>query len=391
MIIKNSPIKIDSHNIFENDALDREKTIKSLTTLVMDITDPFVLSINGDWGIGKTTFVKLWRIYLQQQNINSIHFNAWKNDFSKEPILSILGEFNEYIDENFSDEDESSIKTKFNKVKEVSAEIIKRAVPAMVKGATAGVLDIDKGFESAIGAMTEESSKKLIENYSKEKEITEKFKEAIKKVLDELDSDRPFLVFIDELDRCRPLYAIELLENIKHMFGIEKLIFVLSLDKKQLSESIKSQYGNIDTDNYLRRFIDLEYELSNPNIDSFCDALYKKFDLKENIPNSTIKDLVKVFKLSLRQIEQIFSRLGVIFEHTFEEKYIDLILFFEVLKSYSPNLYDEYLKERDSQNLLDLVRKDMQLNMTVFKLFNLLENTDNKSISKIVNKINMEN
>jgi predicted KAP-like P-loop ATPase len=77
------------------------------------------------------------------------------------------------------------------------------------------------------------------------------------------------IIFIDELDRCRPLYAIECLERIKHIFGIKRLIFVLSIDKKNLAKSIQSQYGNIDTNNYLRRFIDLEFDLKNPSIDKF--------------------------------------------------------------------------------------------------------------------------
>jgi len=398
MIIKNNSIEINPDDIFKNDALNREDTIKSLTNLVMKISDSYVLCINGNWGIGKTTFIKLWQNYLKKKNINSIYFNSWKNDFSKEPILSILGEFNQYIDNNNFD-NKDSVVNKFNKVKKISGKVIKRAVPAFVKGVTSGILDIDKGFESAIGAITEESSKELIENYSKEKEATEKFKDAIKKVLKELNSDKPFIIFIDELDRCRPLYAIELLESIKHIFGIEKLIFILSLDKKQLSQSIKSQYGNIDTDNYLRRFIDLEYQLSNPNIDRFCDALYEKFNLdkfilnKKDLPNfnDIIKSTVKVFNLSLRQIEQIFSRLNIIFNSTqINYNKIELTILFEILKSYNPNLYDDYIKDRDSQKLLDSIRLHIQLNMDIFRLFELLKKANSQTISEIIQNSNIE-
>ena len=77
--------------------------------------------------------------------------------------------------------------------------------------------------------------------------------------------EKTVIIFVDELDRCRPSYAIELLERIKHLFNIGGLVFVLALDREQLGHSIKAVYGNgIDSDGYLRRFVDFEYQLKNP-------------------------------------------------------------------------------------------------------------------------------
>ena len=73
------------------------------------------------------------------------------------------------------------------------------------------------------------------------------------------------------------------------MFGIKRLIFVLSIDKSQLSESIKSQYGNINANSYLKRFIDLEYNLTNSNLDNFCDFMYLKFDLENLLESKGIE------------------------------------------------------------------------------------------------------
>lgn len=239
MIKKNKPIQIASSNIFLNDKLQRQSEIENLSSLVISTKVALTISINADWGAGKTTFVKLWKEYLQEKhNVRSIYFSAWEDDFSKEPLISILGEINKYIEDNFKEKDE--ITEKFELVKKFGTKVIKRGLPAFIKGATSGVLDIDKGFESAIGSMTEQVAKELIENYSKDKELTHKFKETIGSLLSLIDNNKPFVIFIDELDRCRPLYAIELLERIKHIFGIDGLIFVLSIDKKQLSESIKS-------------------------------------------------------------------------------------------------------------------------------------------------------
>lgn len=133
------------------------------------------------------------------------------------------------------------------------------------------------------------------------------------------------MLFLLIADRCRPLYAIELLERIKHIFGIDGLIFVLSIDKTQLAESIKSQYGNIDAQTYLRRFIDMEYNLQNPSLDNFCLYLYydvyKLHDVMKTKNIEHIRDdldmlkyLIKILRMSLRDVEQLFTRLTIIYK-----------------------------------------------------------------------------
>lgn len=373
MILKHSTLEIDETNIFKNDKLDREDSIKDLSSLIESTKNSFVLSINADWGFGKTTFVKFWQKYLKKEKgINSIYFSAWEDDFSKEPLISILGEIKKYIDDNF---DTNSEETKsFEKVKTFGGKVLKRGVPAFLKGITGGIVDFDKGFEDAIGAIAESAAKELIDNYSKDKEITQRFKESIKELLSRIDDSKPFVIFIDELDRCRPLYAIELLERIKHIFGIDGLIFVLSIDTKQLSESIKSQYGNIDATSYLRRFIDMEYKLNNPSVDKFCTYLYRdvyqlhtilkeKQIQKDTRPEydelAMLKYLAKSLNLSLREIEQIFIQLRIIFktvELRLFELHFRIIVLLVVLKMKFPQQY-ELLKKNNikEQDVIDIL------------------------------------
>ena len=364
MITKNQLLVIEEDDIFKNDRLDRKDAIENLSHLIVSTKEALTLSINADWGAGKTSFVKLWQKYLKKEHsVNSIYFSAWEDDFSKEPLISILGEINNYIADNFEHETET-IK-KFEKVKEFGGKVLKRGVPAFIKGATSGVLDIDKGFEGAIGAITEETAKELINNYSKDKEITQKFKDAIQELLTKIDDEKPFVIFIDELDRCRPLYAIELLERVKHIFGIDGLIFVLSIDKKQLSESIKSQYGNIDTNSYLKRFIDLEFNLTNNGVYKFCKHLFysvyklDKLLLSKDIRREygdynefeMLKFLAKSMDLSLREIEQAFIQINIIFKTInprIFEMHFRVIVFFVILKLKDLELYVDLIYARKS-------------------------------------------
>ena len=373
MIVKHKPIDIDINDIFKNDKLDRKETIINLSKLISSTESAFTLSINANWGSGKTTFIKLWQAYLTKElNVKSIYFSAWEDDFSKEPLIAILGQINQYIKDNFTSN--SEVEENFEKVKELGGKILRRGIPSFLKGATAGVLDFEKGYEAALGAIVESSAKELIDNYSKNKLVTEEFKVAIHNLLSNIDDNKPFIIFIDELDRCRPTYSIELLERVKHILGIDGLIFVLSIDKTQLSESIKSQYGNIDTDNYLKRFIDMQYNLKNISINDFCEYLYtdiyefKKILKHKNIEReygkfldelSMIKYLSNHLKLTLREIEQIFIQLRIIFstiEPNSFEVHFRIIVLFVVLKMKLPIDYESLIIGDINENkLLELL------------------------------------
>jgi hypothetical protein len=375
MIKKNQEIEIDENDIFKNDKLNRKESIKDLSKLLISNTEPLVLSINASWGSGKTTFVKLWQTYLKKEcNINSIYFSAWEDDFSKEPLISILGEMNNYIESNFGVN--TAVPKGFKKALNLSGKILKRGVPIAIKGATVGLIDAPQIIEDTISAISEESVKTLIENYSDDKNILIEFKKAIEKVLNEMDEEKPFIIFIDELDRCRPLYSIELLERIKHVFGIRKLIFVLSIDKLQLCESIKSQYGNINANSYLKRFIDLEYNLINKSLDEFCDFLYLKFDL-ENLSESKcgmkeqndnfhhlyiLKKLAHIFKFTLRDIEQVFTKIDIVFKTIEPNSYVTyfrIFIFFEMLKSYDSKIYYDFIDRKiSSDKIKEIVHLD---------------------------------
>lgn len=355
----------------DEDLLDRKDTIENLSNLIISTKESLVMSINADWGAGKTTFVKLWQKHLMTQGVNSIYFSAWEDDFSKEPLISILGEINSYINQHFGKKDKDTT-YKLDAVKNMGGKILRRGLPAALKGLTGGVLDFDKSIEDAIGAMAEQTAKELIDRYSQEKEITQKFREAIKTLLEKIDKNKPFVVFIDELDRCRPLYAIELLERVKHIFGIEGLIFVLSIDKTQLAESIKSQYGNIDTNNYLRRFIDLEFTLQNPSIDNFCEALYEKYGIEETLQNKNIqstltqmddKEILKYlaleWHLTLREIEHLFIRLGI-FSKTLEQGvsrlHVMIFIFLIALKIKDQHAYIDLIESGKIDTKIDTLK-----------------------------------
>ena len=87
-------------DIWADDALDRLKVAESLTNLVRDQANSFVISLNGHWGTGKTFFLKRWQQQLKQDGFQAIYFNAWEDDFCDDPLVAIIGQFSDHFSKN---------------------------------------------------------------------------------------------------------------------------------------------------------------------------------------------------------------------------------------------------------------------------------------------------
>jgi predicted KAP-like P-loop ATPase len=160
--------------------------------------------------------------------------------------------------------------------KKAALHIIKKGIPALIKISTAGVVDTSEIIKEQISTLTSELSNDAINTYLHDKEQILIFKESLSKIF--CNSEDKLYVFIDELDRCRPNYAIELLERLKHLLDINGLVFILAMDKTQLGHSVRAIYGqDFESVGYLRRFIDLEYNIPKRNLDDFIDGLYQDF------------------------------------------------------------------------------------------------------------------
>ncbi|SJZ99686.1 KAP family P-loop NTPase fold protein [Selenihalanaerobacter shriftii] len=345
-------IYIDPDNPFKNDALDREENIKSLTNIIEFHKNAAVMAINSPWGTGKTTFIKMWKAYLENNNFNTLYFNAWENDFVEEPFIAFISEFEEILTD----------KTKLEKFQTVSKEVVKGFIPAIVKLGTSGILDLEKvnfgdDIENVISTYSEKIASEQIKNYKQTKNAMAKFREVLTGFVEEQykKSGKPIILFVDELDRCRPNFAIQLLEKLKHLFYIDGLIFILAVDKNQLSKSIKVIYGNeMDTEGYLARFIDFEYILPNPENNDFVAHLINKYDIKEilNKKNNNnvdfyielTKSLITAFDFSLRVQEKLFSRLFLILcsIESYNSLRFELLLFLMILRYFDYKLYIKF-------------------------------------------------
>ncbi|MGZ8193194.1 MAG: KAP family P-loop NTPase fold protein [Methylobacter sp.] len=284
---KSRDIEIIENEIFKNDLLDRESEIKNLTPIILNFDDPLVFALDSPWGAGKTTFVRLWQAYLKEEGKQSIYFNAWETDFAEDPLIVLVSELDNWLK---ATKNESKI-TKWQRgIKAALPGIAKRSAIAGTKMTTFGALDIQAEYERTAAEFTGNIASDLLENFNKQSKSIQQFKDIITEALNALPSEQKNLViFIDELDRCRPTYTIELLERIKHLFSIKRLVFILSTNTIQLSHSIRSVYGNdFDARKYLQRFIDLDYALKKPDREKYIDTQFETLDITKKVSeNST--------------------------------------------------------------------------------------------------------
>lgn len=248
---------------WDGDALGREPYAKAMTNLLDGQTEPLVISINGSWGTGKTFFLQHWQAQLEQSGYKAIYFNAWEDDHCGDPLVAIIGQLWESLKG-------SDLQEIGNSIKEAAKPLFVKTIFNTLRAKTAGMIDFDDAILKSIAetAGDDYAAQRLYRDELKRRLVNMAGKVCI-------STKYPMVFIIDELDRCRPTFAIELLERVKHIFDIPNMVFVLGIDRSQLGNSIHAVYGDIDVDGYLRRFIDMEFVLQQGNLKPFVQHLMK--------------------------------------------------------------------------------------------------------------------
>ena len=319
--IQPSEIEVPENDPFEYDQLGRRKPAEILTHLVSSIEGPCVLAVDAPWGTGKTTFLRMWgRDLLNKENLLLINFNAWETDFSGNPFQALSSELTDGLKEHAK-------KSALKKFKKATGEIFKQIILNSIKVSTSGIVDPNQLKENNLVTYAEEK----LSEYKREQESVQAFRKALENIAEDLSKsrkNRPLIIVIDELDRCRPPYAVELLEVAKHLFTVKNVVFVLAVNRLELENSIKVLYGNdFDSKGYLRRFFDIDFRLPDPDRGAFIQTKLEEIKLPEYFDRTRdqngrsdlelVKNMLLSFfgspRISLRNVSQALHRLGLVF------------------------------------------------------------------------------
>lgn len=275
----------------------------------------YTIAVDAPYGYGKSFFLRRLA-----DNIGINHpvafIDAWADDLSDEPLTALVATLQDALRPHMDSPDvEDQVKTFIRKAGGVakyaalgalrrgaSLAITATAVSAIETVMTSsGELEQDKLADQAgeMGADIVDSAEKVIAlvnadslmdkriaQFNQGKAAISEMKVSLGRVISSLESSgkvAPVVIVIDELDRCRPTYAVKLLEEIKHLFDVPGLVFILAMHGKQLAHSVSGAYGpNFDGRSYLSRFIDREYALAEPDLEPLLVHLCASAGLKSH-------------------------------------------------------------------------------------------------------------
>ncbi len=366
-------VKIEENEGFDkNDIFERKKFGLSLENIIRNEKRPLVIALDGGWGTGKSTFLRMWRGDLKKKGISSIYFDAFENDYSQDAFLSLASQIIALCDDLKKEKDGKS-KEIISNTFEVAKIVARGGIRVGIKAMTAGVLDvgeIQKEIAKEASDIADKYIEKKLSSFENDKSIIEKFKKSLEE-LPKLCSEKEInMVFIiDELDRCRPNFALEIIEKIKHFFSVPGIHFVLGVNLVHLEGYVKVIYGSSDPELYLQKFINISATIPNKK-EKYGDNDILKFIKHEISRHEFSRDdaeyaencvrflqiIAKYGQINFREIEKIINHLAIILSAT-NRKYIRdeaVVMIICILASINRKLYqkakDKKLSFQDISN-----------------------------------------
>ena len=244
----------------DRDEFERRGIAEKVIGLLTSGIDVSPMVIDGGWGIGKTEFCHKLISLLEEEvdHPEIIYIDAFKADHADEPLLTILAAVAELLS---PDKQSKFIKTIIPTLKFGLKTSGKALVSHLLKQDSSDVLnDFDEVIQKVADKAIDASVEATLKDHIKADENLEALQKALRQIITD---GKPIVIFIDELDRCRPDFAVNMLEVIKHTFDIEELQFVLVTNTEQLKAAVNHRYGQaIDASRYLDKFHKFKFALA---------------------------------------------------------------------------------------------------------------------------------
>lgn len=349
----------------KEDALDRNAELNSFCHLLSHSNSMNSIALDGRWGSGKTFFVKQCALLINAKNslsnidentakdileiteqsnsfegltdnkLLAVYFDAWENDSNEDPVLSLIYRIVQQL----------NLKTDGFDLNHL----------AHILG-TIGDAITGRPITTVFECLNERN---ILDEIRKHEDLETTIKKFFEVVL--FEKAEQLIIFVDELDRCRPSYAVQLLERIEHYFINDRITFVFSVNLEQLQHTIKNFYGNdFDACRYLDRFFDLRVSLPQVNMEKYYRSL-KLFDSTRIV--DVLKHIQKNYNLSLRELCKIND---VVYELCLKNNYTEIqdfmfkyiVTLCLTLKITDISLHDDFINGKNDQPLLDLYDND---------------------------------
>jgi hypothetical protein len=304
-------------------------------------SDSRVINLNGIYGSGKTEFIRRLYVELANQKHPVVYIDVWESDFSNNPLAVICSELLQQIEYVFKEKapngkakNKSEAKKTFNQLKGklgtclqyLEAGIIFTGEPSSIAATKLASKVVSTTKDLPTNNKPQQYIEAVQKNHIEAVQAVKDIKEHITFLSELIETiyelNIPIVILIDELDRCRPTYAIEVLEAIKHFFETKGCTFLVATNTEVLEHSVKSVYGvDFDAKLYLRRFFDRKISLPPVSLLNYLTAKELDFDKydKDNLliypfidnQKGNIGFFAALFErndIELRDVEQILNR-----------------------------------------------------------------------------------
>ncbi|RUO28756.1 KAP family P-loop NTPase fold protein [Aliidiomarina sanyensis] len=319
---------VEAMTFATRDEFQREPIADQLINLLTSEIEISPLVIDGDWGTGKTEFcTKLKHKLENQTDYRAVYVDAFKADHADNPLMTILSAVLSLVDKA----EKQSLRDKALPVLRLGVKVAGKAFVSHLLRTDSETLQAEVARE--LDKAADEVIDSAVHSMLKDHEEAETNIKALQKTLEAVAKDHPIVIFIDELDRCRPDFAVEMLELIKHTFDVSGIQFVLVTNMKQLKAAINHAYGaGVEAERYLDKFIKFRCVLPEnyrrtgdsyqrerrASVEYLVAALAKSKTLEgtrlateQNKVTEFAKELVSRKSCSLREVETFVRHLEI--------------------------------------------------------------------------------
>lgn len=228
----------------KTDKLNRGEYIKFIKNLILnseqhkrnDDNNAYVIALDSPWGTGKSYFIDLFLQNIKKDgSICAVKYNAWKNDYCNNAFEPLIYDLLKSDCLEFSiekDADKENLKKFAYNIANICIAMGKRYVEKLAEdkmGVTIDIPDEVKSAENIKNFMLRKIPN--LAELNSERESFDKFKEYLSSSISYIkENNKKLVIIVDELDRCKPTFAIQTLEIVKHLFDIENVVFFFAVD-----------------------------------------------------------------------------------------------------------------------------------------------------------------
>ncbi len=395
---------------FTEDAIGRSTDVIKFVKLLNLLEGSYSIAVEAPWGAGKSFFIKQTKLVIDAHN----DFTKFLDEDDKKSVidactklnksgeLDIIPQVSVYYDAWLNDNDEDPILSLiYTIIKSLNTDFDLKDAPNIFKiaGSIANILS-GKSVSDVLSSLNCDDPFNIIINT---KDVHEKIKEFFCSLLAER-GDR-LIIFVDELDRCKPTFAIKLLERIKHYFCNDAITFVFSVNVEELQHTVKRYYGdNYDACRYLDRFFDFRIDLPPANMSKFYSSI--GLNDERHIYFTICNKVINEYNFSMREISRYYSiakstineilKLNDMYYSSPKSHAVQfsLLVFIPVmigLKVFNHTEYESFIQGKDFSPLIEIFSEN---NSEVFEIFDYLlsrdEVYDSRYASEGVNVVDLK-